>query len=72
MADKEHLSPLLMAAQMRAEWELAHAPVLAELERYRLALQGIASCSTACGCCAMHVRIAVEALANAGCAGRGG
>lgn len=29
------------------------------------ALQGIASCGTACDCCRMHQRIASKALANA-------
>jgi hypothetical protein len=56
------LSPLLMEAQMRAEWEMAHAPALAELERYRLALGGIASCATQCVCCRLHVEVALRAL----------
>ncbi len=48
-----------MHAQMRAEFELAHAP---DLNRYRDALAGIASCSTACGCCRLHVELALRAL----------
>lgn len=53
---------------MRKEWELAHAPQLAELaqtlERYRLALGGIASCATQCACCRLHVEVALRALAR--------
>lgn len=33
-----------------------------ELETYRKALQGIASCATVCKCCGMHARIAREVL----------
>jgi hypothetical protein len=51
----------LMEAQIRAELELTRAPTL---ERYRRALEGIASCATQCGCCRMHVEIAQEALAT--------
>jgi hypothetical protein len=56
------LDPRLMHAQMQREFELAHAPALAELERYRLLLGGIASCATSCSCCAMHSELAAEAL----------
>lgn len=35
---------------------------LAERDRYEKALRGVASCATQCGCCAMHVRIARQAL----------
>lgn len=47
---------------MLREWELAHAPQAKELERYRLALLGIASCSTQCSGCQMLADVAREAL----------
>lgn len=31
-------------------------------ERLRKALSGISTCSTRCGCCELHVQIALEAL----------
>ncbi len=55
----------LLFDKLTAEWALAHAThasVAAELERYRNALGGIASCSTACGCCRLHVELALRAL----------
>lgn len=36
------------------------------LEILTLALQGIATCATRCGCCEMHKQIAVDALRRAG------
>lgn len=39
---------------------LTHVQAL--LERYRLALQGIASCATNCGSCQMLRAVALEAL----------
>lgn len=37
-------------------------PAVTDLDRLRKALEGIASCATECGCCAMHVRVARQAL----------
>jgi hypothetical protein len=51
--------PILMAFQMKAEFELAHKPV-ADLVN---ALKGIASCGTDCKCCQLHAEIATEAVA---------
>jgi hypothetical protein len=45
----------LMRAQLQREFELAH-------KRYTDALNGIATCATQCGCCRMHVKIALDAL----------
>lgn len=58
--------PDLMRAQMQAEWEIAHAPQLAELDRYRNALGGIASCASHCAGCQMLAEVARRALADAG------
>jgi hypothetical protein len=52
--------PILLEAQLRAEFEQSHKPV-ADLVN---ALKGIASCGTACKCCALHKEIAEEALAK--------
>jgi hypothetical protein len=49
----------LMRAQIEHEFQLAHKP---KLERYEKALNGIATCATQCGCCRMHVQIALDAL----------
>lgn len=38
--------------------------VITAEQAYRNTLAGIGSCATACGCCAMHARIAQEALAR--------
>lgn len=38
-----------------------------KLERYRLALEGIASCATACQCCRMHAGVAEKALGRKVC-----
>ncbi len=57
-------APLLFD-RLTAEWALAHAchaSVAAEIERYRRALQGIASCATDCGSCQMLRAVAAEAL----------
>lgn len=37
---------------------------IADRDRYERALEGIASCCTACGCCEMHRRVAKAALSN--------
>jgi hypothetical protein len=65
MSDAEH-KPLMFDA-MVVEWATAHAchaTVAAQLERYRLALGGIASCATDCGCCRLHAQIAATALSG--------
>lgn len=46
----------------RGEHRHALEQALAERDAYQRTLEGIASCSTACPCCAMHARVARERL----------
>jgi hypothetical protein len=59
------MSDPLLFDQMKAEWAQAHVnrdALLARIARLERSLGGIASCATQCGCCRMHVQIALEAL----------
>lgn len=62
MNDATRGLPLLYDA-MRREMELTRPhDILPAVHRLMLALAGIGTCATACGCCSMHAAIAREAL----------
>jgi hypothetical protein len=51
-------------AQLTPGHQYAVQLLIERAERLERSMRGIASCATDCGCCAMHRRIAEQALAR--------
>jgi hypothetical protein len=66
MADKDQIRglPILMRAQLEAEFSLAHNQLEHRINLLRQVLSGLATNSTQCKMCRLHVGIYRDALAR--------